>query len=358
MTLPDTPILILHGDDEYAIAGYLHALASEFSSGAMGDVNVSRLDGAVNSTEEILSAVNSIPFFAEKRLVMIENPLPAVRKKSRGGEEGGEGEDSDTVSGAEKKQKFLAMLANAPESTLLVLAVADNPAWDSKTRAYAWEVLKDSHYLVKWMKENPGRAKLQAFSLPRPQDIPGWLTREAGQRGLKFNPAAVQELAQYVGNDTRLAAMELDKLDTYLGARRMVEAADVAAICTFTSSATIFQLVDAMGGKNTGRALELHHQLLETMDPQEIFPMIVRQFRLLLMAREAVDSRITGENDVAAQVGVAPFQAKNLLTQVRNFDRKALKRIYLQLMKIEEAAKSANADQAELVDALIVGAGG
>ena len=247
------------------------------------------------------------------------------------------------------------MLGNAPDSTRLVLAIADNPVWNSKTRQYKWEVLKESHYLIKWMKDNPGRAELRTFSLPRPQDMPGWLTREAGLRGLKFNPAAVQELAQYVGNDTRLAAMELQKLDTYLGARRTLEVGDVAAICTFTSSATIFQLVDAMGEKNTRRALELHHQLLETMDPQEIFPMIVRQFRLLLMAREVVDAR-GGLDEVAAQAGVAPFQAKNLLTQVRNFDSKALRRIYLQLMKIEEAAKSANADQAELVDALIVGA--
>jgi hypothetical protein len=41
---------------------------------------------------------------------------------------------------------------------------------------------------------------------------------------------------------------------------------------------------------------------------------------------------------------------------VRNFVRRALKRIYLQLMKIEEAAISANADQVALIDALIIGA--
>ena len=356
MPLPTTSILICHGDDEYAIATYLRAIEAEFCSGDMGDINLTRLDAAAVSQDELVNAVTSIPFFAEKRLVVLNNPLPSIRKKSGGGEEGEEGEETDTGSAAEKKQKFLAFLNNVPDSTILALVIADSQAWNSKTRERNWEVLKDSHYLVKWTKENKERAEIRAFTLPLLKDMPGWITHEAGKRGLKFNPAAALELAQYTGNDTRLASMELEKLDLFLGDRRTVEIADIAAICTFTSSATIWQLVDAMGEKNTRKALEVHHQLLETMDAREIFPMIIRQFRLLLMAREVVDAR-GGQAEVAAQVGVAPFQAKNLLEQLKNFNRAALKCVYFKLMEIEEQSRTSGVEMPVLIDSLIVGMG-
>lgn len=357
MPFSTASILICHGDDEYAIATHLRAIEAEFCSGDMGDINLTRLDGASANQDELVNAVTSIPFFAEKRLVVLSNPLPAVRKRPGGREESEEGEETDTGSAGEKKQKFLAFLNNVPETTILTLVIADNQAWSSKKREYDWEVLKDSHYLVKWAKENKERVELCSFALPRQEAMPGWITREAGKRGLKFNPAAAVELAQYVGNDTRLASKELEKLDLYLGDRRAVEAADIAAICTFTSSVTIWQLVDAMGEKNTHKALEVHHQLLETMDAREIFPMIIRQFRLLLMAREVMDAR-GNEAEVAAQVGVAPFQAKNLIKQAANFDRAALQRIYFQLMGMEEDSKSSGVEMPVLIDGLIIQASG
>ena len=149
--------------------------------------------------------------------------------------------------------------------------------------------------------------------------MPDWIIKEAAAKNCRIKPDAAAELAQYVGNDTRLAALEIEKLSLYVGGTRPVEMEDVMALSTSTSSATIWNLVDAIGQKNPHRAMLLFHQLLETKDVQfEIFPMIIRQFRLLLMAREVLDAR-GDEGMIIRELGVAPYVARNLNKQAASF---------------------------------------
>ena len=360
MPLPEARVIICHGDDEIAIAQYIRTLEAEIRSDPMGDVNLTCLDVKTAGDNEVATAIMSAPFFAARRLVVLENPLPVLR--GRGGGDEDEAENSlrepEPAGSPEKKQKLITLLEGVPETTLLVLIIEDQQAWDKKSKSMEWTVLKPSHYLVKWANAQNGGALLQPYLLPKAQEMPGWLAKEAGKRGLKISPRAVAELVQYVGNDTRLALMELEKLDMYLGERRTIEPEDVTSICTFTSTATIWQLVDAIGAKQVNRALEIHRQLLETMDEHEIFPLIIRQFRLLIMTREVLDAHVTGNNEVAARIGVAPFQAGNLVTQASRFTRDGLSAIYHRLMEIDEADKSGVTDLPALVDALIIEAAG
>ena len=188
--------------------------------------------------------------------------------------------------------------------------------------------------------------------------MPDWIIKEAATKNCRIKPDAAAELAQYVGNDTRLAALEIEKLSLYVGGTRPVEIEDVMALSTSTSSATIWNLVDAIGQKNPHRAMLLFHQLLETKDVQfEIFPMIIRQFRLLLMAREVLDAR-GDEGMIIRELGVAPYVARNLNKQAASFSMPKLEKIYYQLMKIEEDSKSGGGDLEVAIDSLIVSAAG
>ena len=184
--------------------------------------------------------------------------------------------------------------------------------------------------------------------------MPGWIQKEALNKKCKFSAAAASELAQYVGNDTRLAAMEIEKLALYVGDKRPVEVQDVMDLSTSTASGTIWNLVDAIGTRNTQQALTLFHQLLETGDAQySIFPMIIRQIRLLLMAREVLDER-GGKQMIMSDLGVAPFVADKLMGQASKFTMKGLKEIYFQLMKIDEESKTSGGDLETSIDTMIV----
>jgi len=357
MPLPEVNLIICHGDDDIAILEYIHSLESEVADDATGDVNITRLDGKVCGEKDLANVVMSTPFFAEKRLVILENPFVKMgRGKKTDLEE--DGSEPGEGSSSEQKKAFISLLNNLPDSTVLVLIVEDSQSWDSRAREKTWSVLKATHFLMKWAAANPGKSLVRSFPLPDPGEMPAWIQKKAAALNCKFKPDAAAELAQYVGNDTRLAAMEIEKLSLYVGEKRPVEMDDVMALSTSTSSATIWNLVDAVGQKDTHRALSIFHQLLETKDVQyEIFPMIIRQFRLLLMAREVLDER-GNEQSVIQELGVAPYVAKNLVPQAGKFSMKALERIYIHLMKIEEDSKTRGGDLETAIDTLIVSAAG
>ena len=87
-------------------------------------------------------------------------------------------------------------------------------------------------------------------------------------------------------------------------------------------------------GKKAQKAL---HQLLEEEEAFSIFGMIVRQFRLLLLAREVIDS---GGQNLAEALSVHPFVADKLSKQARGFTLEILEGVYRRLLRIDEDVKT------------------
>jgi DNA polymerase-3 subunit delta len=114
----------------------------------------------------------------------------------------------------------------------------------------------------------------------------------------------------------------------------------------------IFSLVDALGNRNGQQAMKMFHHLLAEQDALQIFGMIVRQFRLLLLAREILDD---GGNvdEIAHQLKVQPFLAQKLAVQARRFSLPGLETIYRLLSEIDVASKSGEIEASLAIDTLI-----
>src|SRR5260221_724661 len=95
--------------------------------------------------------------------------------------------------------------------------------------------------------------------------------------------------AQCSATQPRPAAQEITKLLTFVNFAHAIGIEDVEAVSILTASVDVFELVDAIGTQNGKLAQKLLHRLLEEKDAFEIFGMVVRQFRLLTIAREVVD---------------------------------------------------------------------
>ncbi len=101
------------------------------------------------------------------------------------------------------------------------------------------------------------------------------------------------------------------------------------------------------------QALGLLHRLLEVQDPQSLFGMIVRQFRLLIQAREVLDDGRAGQ--MATELRVHPFVADKLSSQARRFDISQLEAIYHRLLLLDEEAKTGQASYDLAFDTFIAG---
>lgn len=300
------PVHLFYGTDEYAITSRVN----EFHKG-MGDpttaaMNTSRLDGRTVTEDDLNNAVNSMPFLAAQRLIIFSSP-------------------SARYTQASQQKKFLEFLKQAPESANLILIEVGQ--------------LKETHWLVKWARNAGQNVDAQAYNMPKLREMPEWIVKEAQAQGGKIDRQAAARLAEMTGEDTRQASQEITKLLTYVDYKHAIELADVEAVSIVTAQGNVFELVDALGTGNGKKALASLHQLLESEEPFQLLGMVVRQFRLLLQAREIMDARGNAQT-VAKELGIAPFVAEKIFGQARGFSLEALEAIYHRLLELDEDVKT------------------
>ena len=168
-----------------------------------------------------------------------------------------------------------------------------------------------------------------------------------------MSQGAASRLAEMTGDDTRQAAQEITKLLTYVNFAHPVGIEDVEAVSIVTASVDIFELVDAISLQNGKQAQRLFHRLLEDKDAFEIFGLVVRQFRLLILARDVLDDGGTLQ-EAAHAIGGHPFVAEKAWNQCRKFSAEALTSIYHRLLAMDEAAKTGVMTLDVSLDAFIV----
>ena len=321
--MPETAsVLILHGNDEFAIAAHVDKVCASLGNPTTADMNIARFDGRQGLDFETLNtAINAAPFLAPRRVMVLAHPISAFASQ-------------------EARKKFINLLDKAQPTTTILLVES--------------EELKRDHWLLKWMAQAGGRAGQHIYSLPKRWEMPKWIETEAKKQGGKIEPDAAARLSEMVGEDTRIAAQEMTKLLTYVNFERPVRLLDVETVSIVSAQGSVFELVDALGQNDGKKAQRVLHQLLEDEDAFELWGMVIRQFRLLLQARELLDEHAPVQ-EIQKTLGLHEFVAQKVSNQAGRFSMGALESIYHKLLEIDEGAKTSQVPLDLALDTLIVG---
>ncbi len=304
--MPD--ITFVYGNDEFAIARKLKDFETGFSDPTSADLNTARLQARSVSQDDLNTALNSMPFLAAHRLVFLADPSARYTKPP-------------------ERKKFEEFILAIPDTTRLVI----HETLNIKPKDMG------DHWLVKWAAKH--HIRTQVCMLPLPREMPGWIISEARRQDGAIEPPAASRLAEMTGVDTRQAGMEVAKLLAYVDWSRPIALADVEAVSITTAEPDVFSLVDAMGTGHAAAAQKLLHRLLEEQDAMSLWGMVIRQFRLLLQAREVIDAHGMIP-DVQEALGVHPYVAEKVHAQARNFTLPVLETIYHRLLLMDEASKT------------------
>jgi len=315
-------ITFLYGNDEFAISRRLKDFESDFTDPTSADMNTARLDARTASENDLNNAVNAMPFLAKRRLVLLANPSSKYNNPSA-------------------RKRFFEFIEKMQDTTRLVMYETVDPRDAEK------------HWLVKWAQKNEKLIQTKACMLPRLKDMTGWIVNETKNQGGQIEPRAAEILKEAVGVDTRQAGMEIAKLLAYVNWARPINSQDVEAVCIVTSQQSVFDFVDALANGNGKSAQHLLHRLLENEDPFSLWGMVVRQFRLLIQAREILDGR-GNKDDVARALGVHPFVAEKTTQQAARFSIEVLENIYRRLLNIDEGVKTSQVTLDLALDTLVV----
>jgi DNA polymerase-3 subunit delta len=320
--MPETPqVMILHGNDELAISEHIDKLCAGLGDPSTAGMNIARFDGHIRLDFEALNtAVNAAPFLAARRVMVLAHPTAAFNS-------------------AEGRKKLIDLLDKAQPTTTIVLA--------------EYEELKRDHWLLKWALKNMPRAAVHIYNMPKRWEMPRWIESETKQLGGRIDPDAAAYLSEMIGEDTRIASQELTKLLTYVNFERSISLLDVERVSIVSAQGNVFELVDALGQGDGKKAQHGLHQLLEEVEAFELWGMVIRQFRLLLQAREMLDGG-AGIPQIQEALGLHEFVAQKVTNQAKRFSLPTLESIYHKLLEIDEGAKTSQVPLDLALDTLIV----
>jgi DNA polymerase-3 subunit delta len=332
-------IHLLYGDDEFSISETLASMKAVVGTPDLRDVNITVLDGPSVSFAEMRAMCDTVPFLAERRMVVVTGLLGQFER--RWGSNSSAGRD-DTPRNWEAWSGLGDYLPQVPDTTDLVFV--DGP-------------LARSNRLLTAVRPH---AQVKSFSAPNERGVSQWVRDRAVSRGIQIEPAAVEALAGTIGGDLRVVASELDKLAVYR-AGEPVRREDVEEMVSYAREANIFSAVDAMVEGRLDAAVTMVHQLLRLgRTPGYILAMVARQVRLLILAKE-LKARGVPAAEHGKRLGLAGYPLRKTMDQERAFTATRLEQVHRKLLEADLQLKTTSADEELVLDLLIaevaVGAG-
>ena len=151
-----------------------------------------------------------------------------------------------------------------------------------------------------------------------------------------------------------LAKEHFDKLISYCEGKEAVMPEDISAVCSTQTTSRIFEMIEAVAGKNRDKALNLYYDLLELKEsPMLILYLIVRQFNGILQAKDCVAKGMSSR-EAASYIGVQPFIAGKYLSQSKYFTTDMIKEILKECADVEECVKQGRLQDKLGVEMIII----
>lgn len=300
---------------------------------------------------EVLDDARAMSLFASQRVIWVtraEGALPRGRAAAAAAEDDGGEEESPKASGDGSVQ--LAEYLKDP--TPGVVLVFDSSRWEfegedkakvERLRKY-FAAVRD---VVEFPRMDEGRVRR--------------LTAEMAKRaGIELDGDAVDLLVEATAGSAQRVEVEIEKLRSFAETRgtKRVGVEDLERLVPQARSTTIFALVNALGRKERGRALDLLDTLL---GEGEYLPLalgfLATQFRQALVAREA---GLRGASQVQShfqRMGVAmwPSRAEQVWQSAASFSPAQLREGLKRISATDRALRDTRPDDRVVLEEFVLG---
>jgi DNA polymerase-3 subunit delta len=334
--------ITLIGPDRFLVGEALDRYLAKYASGSdgVGDLNLSRLDGARVMPDELARAVQSLGFFSERRVIVVEGLL----SRFGGARAAGDEDNADKVEAPKGRGKaepgltesFAEVFGLVPDSTVLILVERGNVAKNGALYKAA------------------GRyGKIEEYPPPKGAALERWIGERAKTVGVKMSHGAQMALATALP-DLQTLANEMDKLAVYVGPGGTIDEQVLRQMSFASRQDDVFEMTSAAARRDTRGALRQLQRLVDGgTAPEGILPVLAWQVRTLIQVRDMLDRRVP-ESRMANEAGLSDFVVRKSVDQARQFSMKKLLEIHHSLLELDHAVKTGRSDAELSLDALVV----
>lgn len=297
-------ITTLTGPNSFALKAELDRIVSEFVKDYSA-IGLQRIDGEEATYDTIREALESLPFLARKKLIVLRTP--SAQK--------------------EFVEKAPALLSDLPETTDLLLV---EPRLDKRSSYYKL-LQKTTEY--------------KEFTHYDEHGLVQWITSQAD-----ISSRDARYLIERVGAHQQMLAGELAKLQAY---DDKITRQTIDLLTEPTPQSTVFQLLDVAFGGNQKRMLELYQeQRASNVEPQAIIGMLAWQLHVLAVVKTAGDR---SDADIAREAKLNPFVVRKSRAIANKLTTTKLKQLLTDLTEIDEQLKSISMDADDVLQAYLLG---
>ena len=292
-------VYLLYGEEAYLKKQYKEKLRNAMLS-PDDTMNYTYYEGKGINVNEVIDLAETLPFFAERRLIILE----------------------DTGLFKSASSELADYLKEMPDTTSIIFVESEV---DKRNKLY--KAVQSSGRTVELGRQDEAM-------------LIRWVVGAVKREGKNVSENTVRYFLSKVGTDMENIQKELEKLFCYTIDKDSITKEDVEAICTTQITNQIFDMVNAVADKQQKKALQYYYDLLALKEPpMRILFLLARQFKLLLEVK-VMDQKGYGRKEIAEKTGINPFVVGKYQMQAKSFQTKELRIIIEDSVETEECVKT------------------
>lgn len=306
-------VYLLYGEERYLVKQNKDNLMS-FLNPNDDTMNVNRYSGTGLNIKEIIDVAETLPFFADYRIILIEQ--------------------SNLFSG--EGEELAEYLPTAPESTIFVFVEQEVDG-----RCKLLKAVKQQGIAINYVRQTT--ATLET-----------WVKSKVRQAHKNITPATVSYFIKKIGDNMQLIEKELEKLIAYAWEKEEITVQDVNAVCITTLEDRIFDMIDAVSKKDQKTTLGLYHDLVALkVAPAKILALLNGEFSRLLTMKSLFDQGLR-PYQVADKMNTKEFVVSKRMPVLAKYTQQQLQDCLKQGILSDQSFKEGQINDRLAVEILLV----
>lgn len=300
------PVYLLGGEEPFHLDQLEEAIRQHAVAEQERDFNEEVLYGRDTNLQQIIGSAKQFPMMAPRRLVLVKEAQELREWQSK------------------EKLEVLAKYAESPvPSTVLVLVHRNK--------------MPDKRLSVVKKLASAG----VVFHAQRIKDykLPEWIEQFVSARNRRISPRIARLLSEYLGNDLKKVAGELNKLFISLPEGGEVDDVMVESHIGISKEFNVFELTNALASKDIGRVTKIVTYMranAKTHPVPMVLPILTNYFSRLLAFHNLPDQ---SQQSAARALKVHPYAVKEYTLAARNYSPAKLERIFGYLRTCDKKSK-------------------
>ncbi len=322
-------VLLFYGAEDFLMNWAVESIVSDYVDESARDVDLIHLEGEQVTAADIMAQARAYSMFSEKRVVVVRNYLPLIRKAS-------------DVSGDE----LLSFAAQPQDSSAVIFVVESR--YSADLTSYGKKLAKACGA---YEFARLDRADLKAFITKRVHSTGKMIARRELEHMIDvtgyYNKGSLYDLTQLEKDiDKIVRACGGDSIDIKL----------IEDILIGDSDRFVFGLVDALVAGDRGKALAIAEAIIMEEDASmAVLALLTKQFEIMYDAIE-LNEKGYSISQMAKKTGVNEFRFKRAFNASNRYSKRRIGRILTELYNTDRDIKRGSIDKDVALELIAVSA--